>query len=340
MLEAMRLIALLLLLWAAPPARDPALWPFSSDSPWNTPLASDARFAAADDPTTRDLTDPAVAADINCREWSVPVYVASPGDPWLALSVDPALALPNGLDASIHRNNPVPGLRAPRDAAPGAPAYGAVSYTDGHTALIDETHSYVVEMWRAQRRGADAMAAYTMVRNDLRGPGVGTGGARAYGGSAIGGLIRKGELARGIPHALAFAIPRSKQRCCEPVWPATTVDGGARGSYRGHVPMGQLAAIPPNVDIAALGLSPQGLAIARALQNYGAYDVDSSSDFSIYAEPAAAAELGRAKEDLRKIRPLLRCVLDNLPGTPGGAPPGARRRAPAAPPLAGPAAAN
>jgi hypothetical protein len=313
--------------------RDPAYWPFSVHSPWNTPLAATAKYSGANDAATLDLIDPKVTADINCMQWSIPVYVAKPGDPWVDLALDPSLGEKSGLDPSIHPNHPVSRIRASSGATPALPAWEEVNYTDAHLALIDEDHHYVVEMWRAKRTAPGRIAAFTMVRNDLTGTGVGYGGARAFGGSAIGGLIRHGELASGIHHTLGFAIPRSKQKCCEAAWPATSVDGGARGSYRGHLPMGQLVAIPPDVDLRSLGLSPQGLAIAKALQDYGAYDVDSSQDFSIYAEPAAASELGKAKEDLKRIRPLLRCVTNNGPDTPGGGGPNAKRRAPWAPEL-------
>ena len=317
-----------------PTSRDPVLWPFSADSPWNMPLATTATFSGPNDPCTVDLTDPSVSTGISALYWSQPIYVAKPEDPWTDMALDPTNGLPPyGLDPSIHRNNPVAGMRVPIEATPALPTYQAEPLTDAHLNILDETHRYVVEMWRAKRIGPHKIAAFTMVKNDLRGPGVGTGGSRAYGGSAIGGLIRKGELATGIHHALSFCIPRSKQKCCEPVWPATTVDGKAQGTYLGHIPLGQLVALPPEVDLKSLDLSPQGYVIARAFQDYGAYDVDSGGGFAIYVEPTAANELGKAEEDLRRLRPLLRCVTNNRADFAGGGGPNALRRAPKAPPF-------
>jgi phosphoribosylformylglycinamidine (FGAM) synthase PurS component len=111
------------------------------------------------------------------------------------------------------------------------------------------------------------------------------------------------------------------------------VDGKAQGTYLGHIPLGQLVALPPEVDLKSLDLSPQGYAIARALQDYGTYDVDSGGAFAIYVEPTAANDLGKAEEDLRRIRPLLRCVTNNRPDFAGGGGPNALRRALKAPPF-------
>ena len=155
-------------------------------------------------------------------------------------------------------------------------------------------------------------------------------GIRAYGGSAIGGLIRTWEMQAGvIRHALAFAMPRSAM-VPGPVWPATSQDSGAVGTYTGALPMGTLVAIPSSVNLTTLGLSPAGLAIARALEQYGAYLVDASSQFTLYAEPSADALLGSARTDLAMIHAQLRVITNNSPGSVGG---GGQPLAPLAPAL-------
>jgi hypothetical protein len=87
-------------------------------------------------------------------------------------------------------------------------------------------------------------------------------------------LIRAGELSGTIRHALAFAIEQSQQKDAW-VWPATVNDQAPASNCTGHLPMGQLVAIPADVDLCQLGLSPAGLVVARALQDYGAYPVAS-----------------------------------------------------------------
>ena len=88
-------------------------------------------------------------------------------------------------------------------------------------------------------------------------------------------------------------------------------------------------ALPRDLDAASLHLGPAGQALLRALQDYGAYDVDSAGDYSLYAEPAAEGELGSARKDWVKLRPLLRCVTNNRPDAIGG--PGPRVAPPALP---------
>ncbi|MCS6912555.1 MAG: hypothetical protein RMK29_04300 [Myxococcales bacterium] len=291
--------------------RDPALWPFSSESPWNLPLGRGARYAPPDDPCTRDLIDPSIPAWINAAEWSMPVYVANEAD-------RPVPIVRDGVQ--------VTSLRIPQGARPSGPE-GQDS--DAHLLVVTPDRRFVDELWRARPRPNGGWDVASWSRNDLYGMGIGRGGERAYGGSALGGLIRRHELASGIPHALALAIPRHRQRRGF-VWPASGEDDGAADSYRGHVPMGQLVAIPPEVNLAALPLSSAGRRIGEALQRYGAYDVDSAASFTLFAEPQLEGELADARSDLLLLRPWMRCVSNNSENNPGG---GGEPLAPRAPPL-------
>lgn len=283
-------------------ARDLTRWPFSADSPWNTPLQEGTRFEAAGGHCTRGVTDPRLTAWINAASWSHPVYRARATDPLVGIYLQ-GEATPR---ARVH---------APKEARPALPQ-GPES--DAHLHIIDPTGHHVDEMWRARPRADGGWEAEGYTRTDLSGPGVGQGGERAYGGSALGGLIRQGELQAGIRHALAFALPRSHLRR-GPVWPASAEDDGAQGTYLGQVPMGQLVAIPKEVDLGALGLRPASLAVARALQDFGAYLADAAGDFTLYAEPAMEAEVDPVRKDLVRLRSLLRCVLndDRAGGRPG-----------------------
>lgn len=263
--------------------------PFSADSPWNTPLPKDAELEPVDSACTRAVREPQLGCDINAAQWSHPIYVARPGDPLVKIIVY------GELKAKV---------RVPAEAEPARPRSPD---SDGHLHIIDPTGSFVDEMWRARRRPDGSLSAEAYHRNELRGPGVGKGGVRAYGGSAIAGLIRRGELAADIRHALAVALPRRLQKR-GPVWPATAEDDGAEKDYRGPVPMGQRLVLPRDLDTSKLELGREGRALLRALQEYGAYDVDSADDMSLYAEPAAEPELGTARADWAKLRPLLRCV--------------------------------
>lgn len=294
--------------------RDPAIWPFSVDSPWNLPLGSAVETETADGACTKMLRDEKIGADINAAQWSHPVYLAASTDPLVKITV---------------KGKVVATLHVPTNAEPAQPR---TADSDAHLHVVDPEHRYIHEMWHAKRRGTGISAeGYSQV--DLSSPGVGAGGERAYGGSAIGGLIRRPEITAGIRHALALALPRTHLKL-GPVWPAVSQDNGAETTYGGTVPMGQLVTLSLHKpDLDAMGLSPAGRAIAQALIEYGAYVVDASSDLTLYAEPSAEADVDPARADLAKLRPFLRCVKNASRTAVGG--PGARI-APLAAPLRAP----
>lgn len=297
-------------------SRNPALWPFDASSPWNTPLGSKARFSEIRSPafSTRG------GANLNVSSWSHPIFVAQAGDPLVTVSA-PNFGMP--VSYRIH----VPISANPDPAG------------DGAMHVIEETHRYVVEMWRARRVGNSKIVAAAAVRNDLTDSGVYETwhGARAYGGSAIGGLIRRHELERkSIPHALAIAVEgtalnRRARGGKSWVWPASASDGGRFYSESGNLYMGSLLAIPANVDIESLGLSQQATAVGHALQDYGAYIVDKGGgNIIFYVEPAANEILAMTARELGALVAELMVVENNGPASIGG---GGTPRCRSAPPL-------
>jgi hypothetical protein len=275
-----------------PSARDLAEWPFSSTSPWNTPLGSGATYD-----TRAMVTLPATTPWINRGQYSVPVVRAAATDPLVTINVK----------AGSHPG-PVT-LRIPADAAPAAGS-------DAHLVVISPDGTRSSEFWTL-RLASNTAGAYLPA--DLSGPGVGLGWVRATGVSLLGGLIRAGELTN-IRHALAISLPYTVLGPGH-VWPAISDDdGGAPG----FTPEGSLLAIPAGTPRPA-GLSPMGGAIFDALSRYGAYVVDQSGAgaATLYAEPAAdAAVVSAALPDMRSVLPLLRRVTNNTPSTVGG--PGTR----------------
>jgi hypothetical protein len=286
-----------------------ALWPFASDSPWNLPIGAGAQYEDAGAPRTASLTMGGLTWWANAGQYSHPVYVAGESDPMVTMT------RPGHED--VH-------FRLPAGATPAAG-------TDRHLHVVDPSGRWLDESWDTQGVPPLLTTGYH-VRTDLYGPGVGQGGVRAYGGSAIGGLIRTWELDAGsIRHAIALGITGDQLKS-GPVWPATAQDGNASG-YHGGTPMGTLAAIPPSVDVSGLGLSPAGLALARALQDYGAYVVDQTYGcVCVFAEPSTegTSAIDGLRRDLPKLRTLLRVVANSSAATPGG---GGERRAALAPPL-------
>ena len=333
---------------APAPGRNAALWPFAANSPWNTPIGSGAAFESPTGPMTSQLRAPSIRSKdggttsnvvtwVNVDTYSHPVYYATAGDPRVLVDQ------PWGADEWVH---------IPANATP---AKGS----DRHLHVVQPDGRTIVEMW-AVNKTATGWTAGRIEVVDLHGNGLGPdNGTRAYGGSAIGGLIRRWEVDPTDPnytdgvirHALAVALPSGMLKYTGGpsgydangngtargyVWPATEQDYDSPGSYYGAIPMGSLVAIPKSVNLDALGLSPQTRAIARALQDYGGYVTDRSggNTFALYAEPSVPAGWlstvtgpSWTTKELTAIRQQLAVVTNNGPTSVGGG--GTRTVAPA-----------
>ncbi|HZH13244.1 MAG TPA: hypothetical protein VE057_02670 [Archangium sp.] len=323
--------------------RDASLHPFRSDSVWNLPLGTQATYADTTDLATKDF----IATSINgvsIRTWanwdhySHPISFASSSDPWATVT-----------DYNDSRRSGSYFIPATAPIASG---------TDEHMHIINPARTFVDEGWNVTRQSTTAYSAGRHHKIDLYGSGLGPqNGVRAYGGSAIGGLIRAWETTPSHPkytgkiqHALAVALDRVQLYYSGGtsgydtngygtakgyVWPATEQDWTSPTTYKGHVPMGAYFAIPPSVDINALGLSPEGKMVAQALQDYGAYVTDATSNAVVfYVEPTAPSAFVTAlRNDLPLIRSKMRRVTNNSATTPNGPGP---RRVPLLPDLAPP----
>jgi hypothetical protein len=329
---------------SGPTTRDAVLQPFSSQSVWNLPIATAATFEAATAPRTADLVS-AVKGRlyVNQASYSHPVVQAT--------AADPVHAVPDRKTAS-------------RSSAYRIPAHASIAVgTDAHMHVISPDGTYVDEAYNVRHPDGSTYDAARRHRVDLLGTGLGPqNGTRAYGGSALGGLIRAWEVDPTHPaytgvirHALAIALDGTQlhysggsfgynsaghSTALGYVWPATEQDSFSTTGYTGAVPMGAYFAIPPSVDITRLGLSPSGLMVARALQDYGGYVTDRASGVApLYVEPSAPAGfrnelLANSARDLATIQAQLRVVTSNSAATPNGGPLGAPRRQPLLPPLA------
>ncbi len=279
---------------AAPLTRDAALWPFGADSPWNMPVGEGLLLEEGE--CSRAVREPAGEAWVNIETWSHPVLRAGDDDAWVDLVEDDTVKLQ---------------WQVPSSATPSAPAYPD---GDAHMHVIDPAGEAVTETWKAREvDGGWAVEAWAQV--DLRGTGVATDGVRIYGGSAIGGLLRAGEVDAGVRHAVAVSLPLAD---LTPVytWPASVVDSSREAEMTGVVPVGQHLALPSDVD-EDLVSTAAGLALLRALRDYGAYVVDHASNFALYAE-FGADEWADARDDLDAIHANLACSTNNTEATPGG----------------------
>lgn len=288
--------------------RDVALHPFASSSPWNRAIGSGAVFQSRSGAATTSFIESAKPV-INRSSWSVSLRHARTSDPLVTL-----VAV---------RNNTTYSIRIPADTV-------ATAGTDKHVTVIQPDGETAFDMYKLERLSSTRWSAAYVVKSDLTGSGI-DAGSRASGLPAFAGLIRAHELdAANIPHAVAVAVPGTALRSGQ-VWPASRQDGDAATSYSGDLPMGSLVAIPGNVDLSSLPLtSPEGRALARALQNYGAYVVDRSGMVSLYCELACDSDATtRMAADWRILHSYMRVVTNNSATNVGGG--GTPRVAPLAP---------
>ena len=208
--------------------------------------------------------------------------------------------------------------------------------TDGLLAVV-QPDGWVLDVYAgvvtSDRKVVSTMASWI----DARGDGTGWwNGRRASMLPSFAGLIRDGEIASGrIPHALAALAPPSLLAHAY-TWPASSFDRDA--DYGGTVPMGTLLAIPASVDITRLGLSPRGLVLARAMQDYGVYLVDRGGDGLTLLAELGNSEIHWDRQgtappdwmDLQIIGDNLSRVANNSSSTRGG---GGTLRVPLSPPV-------
>ena len=294
--------------------RDPYSWPFAPKSPWNQPLGASAKYEQLRLLRRENLD----AKRIGLR--------------WRPIaSEDPS--------ASVQRI-----LVAGQDAVElpfqVLPDFG--KDPEQPWCFVDREARFVTEMVGVRKTADGEITARNLQRVDLHGSGVAPDGVGVgeYGGSALGGVLRHGEAAAGIRHALTIAVTRQWLSRRGPgghpfVWPASAAGFDARkdSTRHGNVFIGSLLAIPPNVNLDTLGVGARGsfgYALAQAMQDYGVY-ISGACDWQqflfFHAEgampPNSDALLGRLFKELH-------VVTNNTAATPGG---GGVPRRPLAPEL-------
>lgn len=324
------------------PTRDKFLWPFSSTSPWNMPIGSDARYVPANfqkaayagadqeyffklkqgDPM-RQLYEPGAWGEGRCTGTKL-------------VGISP-LPIPDNLVVPDATSNP---NSTPNNAS-------AFLMPDGKTLVQIEP--------LARCQPSSPLYGYHYSPDvEINGDGIG-GSHFGSGLSAIGGSIRKGEFTSNQPirHALKVIIWGEKYLYYSKSipgyrWPAEHADSNAANQYHGKNPdlvQGSLLAIPPRVTLASLNLqTPPGKKLFHALQNYGAYVVDDAGWDTHYlaVEKGVPEEFrktfgydlggtsGKFYEDFMKLFQALSIVDNNGPKSVGG---GGTPRVALAPPI-------
>jgi hypothetical protein len=271
----------------APPRPASSAWrPFDPSSPWNTPIAADAKLAPDSAALVADLAHSSKwpFVTINIEPYGIPVYWVDERTPRQRVTV--TLVAGRGFERGP------PEVPIPADATP-------AGGTDKHLCIVDKARSIEWGFWEAEKKPT-GWTCSVCATADLAGSGVRPPaarepwwmghGARACGFALVAGLVTVDELRAGaIEHALVIAYPHIRSRYY--MAPASTAQGTTNEALPGRgIPCGGRVQLEPGLDIGKLGLSRSGRAIARALQTYGAYVGDFSGAVSLYAEASPAAQ--------------------------------------------------
>ncbi len=258
--------------------------PFSSDSPWNQKIPTDART----DPESARLIDSFALGGlyINIQDWSIPVYYI---DSDTVPKVDVINSRPGVYGKGFGEISHVPIL--PDFVA--SPPVG--DFSDNHLCIIDTLKMIEWDMWAARKNKEGVWTTGLGALTDLQSSGVekpwfdqerefDAHRARAGGFPLIAGLIRPDEIRAGrIEHALVFAYQRGRSEFFIP--PASTAQATfMEMNNRIGIPMGGRIQLDPALDIDTLALSPACKVIAKALQEYGAFNGDYAGATVLYAD--------------------------------------------------------
>jgi len=291
--------------------RNVADWPFSTESPWNTSIGSRALLARI----TAPQWPPGALTNVTIVRQ---IYFSQPTDP--------------------RRRLFSPGEEPRQIRYPDW--WNPKGVTDEIVCALFMNDGLCCEMTEPLRLGSLDIRVRERNSTDLFGSGVGWSWPRhrIIGGSAFAGIIRRGELTFGIPHALALAVNPKYLNATRGVnghvWPGIPIapEVLAQLGNEGNLAIGSLLALSSRTNVATLGVgtSGPGYEIARALQDYGAYIIQ-TTDAPLKLIASADAGLPPDIDAIwARLVPHLRLVSNNSMRNVGG---GGERRRPPAPPF-------
>ncbi|CAM3983160.1 fibronectin type III domain-containing protein [Smaragdicoccus niigatensis] len=231
--------------------------PFADGSYWNRAIPADAVLDPASAATVRALAGAPGIRGAALYAFGIPIYDAFEDTPYAEVTCTEQWG-----------HCPLPSrIRIPVDARPH-------TGSDGAMVVIDWTEGAAYEFWHAKRISPGKWSAgWGAVVPDVdESDGEVGGHATAAEMSRLGGVIREREIARGrIMHALSF----SSSLACSNTFraPAHKTDGTSTSPN--CIPEGTRLQLDPTIDVNKIpGITPGERAVARALQTYGGYVVD------------------------------------------------------------------
>lgn len=235
--------------------------PFAADSPWNKPIGTNPSLDSKSSGIASLLSSGTNPAAANMYEFGIPIYHVDASTPKVNVSCT----------YTQWGQCPITQARIPSHARPH-------SGSDGAMVIVDWSDGKSYEFWQAKKlsNGQWQYSWGAVVTDFVNGLGDGpatTASAVAAGTSRLAGTILEREIAAGeIPHALVFSTKHS----CQNTWryPAEKTDG--RSSHTNCIPQGARIQLDPSINVDAIpNITPGEKAIAKALQEYGAYNIDS-----------------------------------------------------------------
>ncbi len=277
----------------------PGFTAFAASSPWRTPIGAsptiDANSAAMISRLVTTMGSDGLSLQVT--EYTAPIHVVDSSQS-RKVSVKLLSKGPDAIDPDqdgIAQDIPIPESVWP-DPSP-----------DGHCVIVDPALRVAWEFWQFRKASSGASYQYEAgmsAKWDLDGNGYNVplssdywwlNGATAPRTAYIGGLIRYEEAAAGsIEHALNIITPINRRSSTvggdlefySPV--ASDTDGQGVGTD--YIPEGARIQLNPAFDLAQpLGpfndhLNAAAVTIAKALQKYGAYVMDSGAGFGLKAQ--------------------------------------------------------
>ncbi|HTL50972.1 MAG TPA: hypothetical protein VL860_00200 [Planctomycetota bacterium] len=279
---------------------------FADDSFWNTPLPDKPEIDPFSDTMIALLkTERNGPFGVNLHQWTIPIYEVDAQTPRRKVHrrVHTEADLKKRKSKWIgvgHRFGH--GAEFAADALgvgiPIPEAVAADPEDDAHLALVDWAAGVAWDMWGARRRADGDWESNTGMKYAIAGPGASGvfrtdqfpglqdgdsihfhGPSRAAGVPAIVGTILHDEVVEGeIRHKLGCATRFNAFQ--QFVFPACWTDGHRKVG----IPEGAIIQLDPALDLDRFGLTPAAKTVCRAMQVYGAVNVDNAGGTALYGE--------------------------------------------------------
>jgi hypothetical protein len=311
--------------------RDKFKQPFSSTSIWNHPIGSGAVYQTIFLPNSQYVHEDEILG----MDPAAPLRPTYDRDSW-----DATCSGGSSFGSFPVRNDLI------TDVTSG-------SYLPNNTGALIETDGNTIQegIWMARCSTTGPLYwGLTLGSHDIYGDGVSGfyGGHGGSGLSAVGGSIRLWEITDSGPirHALKVTLPVTTLSNCSGGyrWPAQIADGGWNDPggwnyYAGSVcamRMGSLIALPPTENCNTLVSATLARRICQALQDYGAYVVDTHPNapgwnpLTLNGEVGTDGPVSAVDGELMTVLTKLKVVANNGPASIGG---GGTPRVPLASPI-------